>query len=138
MLPAHVIHKVTIRSMLYTNNMQIERTFDTRTGEDIFLITDNGKTRTLKSQLDKVNTVLSDTPIRHQRIRAMELAIGLEKQAHQDTQERLEALQEELGILNKNYQIAINTILALNEGASPSVVNKLIGQLQKRKLVIDG
>ena len=123
--------------MLYTDGMQIERTFDMRTGEDIFLVTDNGKTRTLKSQLDKVNTVLSDTPIRHQRIRAMELAIGLEKQAHQDTQERLEALQEEIGILDRNYQIAINTILAINKGTPARVVNKLIDQLKRRKLILD-
>ena len=116
--------------------MQIETTFDTRTGEDIFLVTDNGKTQTLKSQLDRVNAVLSDSPSR-QKIRSMELAIKLERKAHQDTQKRLESLQEEIGILDHNYQIAINTILALNEGAPTSVVNKLIRQLQKRKLILD-
>lgn len=122
--------------MLYTGDMQIERTFDARTGEDIFLVTDNGKTRPLKSQLDKVNAVLSDSPSR-QKMRSMELAIKLERKAHQDTQERLEALQEEIGILDRNYQTAINTILAINEGASARTVNKLVDQLPKRKLILD-
>ena len=116
--------------------MYIELTHDMETGKEVYIFHKDNKEYILPKHLDIVNTVLEDSPSR-EKLRAMELAIRLEQKAHENTIETMEALQEELGILNKNYQIAINTILALNEGAPLSVVNKLIGQLQKRKLILD-
>ena len=116
--------------------MHIELTHDTQEGKEVYIFHKDNKGYILPKHLDMVNEALPKIPT-SQRIEAMELAIKLERQAHDTTREQLDALQEELGVLNKNYQIAINTILAINEGASLRIINKLIGQLQKRKLVID-
>lgn len=108
---------------------RLELTHDMRSGREVYIYHHQGKQYTLPKHLDKINSVLEDTAT-WKKVQAMELAIRLEKNKNNE----LVAQQESL---ERNYQIAINTILAINEGAPPSVVNKLIDQLEKRELILD-
>ena len=120
--------------MPYNTAMHIEVTHDSRTGEPVYLFHKDGKVYPLPKHLDRVNTVLGDTPSR-KKLQAMELAIKLEQQAHQKTIDTLESLETDRNVLNHNYQIAINTILAMNNGLASKSVNLLIKQLEPRKLI---
>lgn len=122
--------------MPYNTTMHIELTHDSRTGEPVYLFHKDGKVYALPKHLDRVNTVLGDAPSR-KKFRAMELAIKLEQEAHQHTQERLNKLEIEKNVLDQNYQIAINTILGINDHLSARSINTLIKQLKPRKLILD-
>ena len=116
--------------------MHIELTHDMETGKEVYIFHKGNKSFLLPKHLDKVNTVLQDAPSR-KKLQAMEMAIRLEQEAHQRTQERLNRLEVEKNILDYNYQVAINTILAINNYLSARSINTLIKQLKPRRL-IDG
>ncbi len=115
---------------------RLELTHDMRSGREVYIYHHQGKQYTLPKHLDKINSVLEDTPTR-EKVQSMELAIRLEQEAHQRTQERLNRLEVEKNILDYNYQVAINTILAINNYLSARSINTLIKQLKPRRL-IDG
>ena len=116
--------------------MYIEVTQDETTGEDVLLFYQEGKYYLLPKDIKRLNSVLADSPSRKQ-LQSMRLAIKLEQQAHQETQQRLTELQEQINNLDYNYQIAINTILAIQDGLPTKSISTIVSQLRPRRLVLD-
>ena len=122
--------------MPYNTAMHIELTHDMYSGREVYIFHKGGKSFLLPKHLEKVNNVLQHA-LSRKELQAMELAVMLEQEAHQHTQERLNKLEIEKNILDRNYQIAINTILGINNNLPARNINRLIKQLKPREL-IDG